>query len=99
MRAEPKVTTWRLQNYPTLDIFLFRAPDNLQITLVLPGSGVLLSELQTKLEKYETKAAHCEEAAQKAPGARERAMYEELFRYYNELATDFRNVIGKQRAT
>jgi hypothetical protein len=55
-----------------------------------------MSELQTKLEKYESKVAHCEEAAQRARGVRERAMYEELSRYYSELATDFRKAIAKR---
>jgi hypothetical protein len=58
----------------------------------------LLSELQIKLEKYEGKAAHCEKAAQDARGVRERAMYEELSRYYTELATDFRKAIAKRTA-
>jgi hypothetical protein len=56
------------------------------------------SELQTKLEKYESKVARCEKAAQDARGVRERAMYEELSRYYTELAADFRRAIAKRRA-
>jgi hypothetical protein len=52
-------------------------------------SGALLSDLQTKLEKHESKAADCEKPAQKAPGVREHAIYEKLSRYYDELATDF----------
>jgi hypothetical protein len=59
-------------------------------------SGGVSSELQTKLEKYEGKVAHCERAAQEARG--ERAMYEELSRYYTEIATDFRKAIAKRGA-
>jgi hypothetical protein len=58
-------------------------------------SGIVLGELQTKLEKYESKVAHCEKAAQEARGVRERAMYEELSRYYTELVADFRKAIAK----
>jgi hypothetical protein len=47
--------------------------------VVLPGVA-LLSDLQTKLEKYGSKAADCEKPGQKAPGVRERAIYEELSR-------------------
>ena len=66
--------------------------------MVLPWGGVVLSDLQNKMEKYESKAAHCRKAAQGAPGARERAFYEELSRYYGELATDFRQIIAKRQA-
>jgi hypothetical protein len=52
-----------------------------------------------KLEKYESKAADCEKAVQEVPGVRERAIYEELSRYHGELATDFRKVVAKRRAS
>jgi len=55
-----------------------------------------MSDLRTKLERYECKAAHCMRAAQEAPDQAGRAFYEELARYYDELATDFRRVIAKQ---
>jgi hypothetical protein len=55
-----------------------------------------MSELRTKLERYERKAVHCMKAAQEAPDQAGRAFYEELARYYDELATDFRRVIAKQ---
>jgi len=57
----------------------------------------VLSDLQAKLEKYKSKAADCEKAAQEAPGVHERAIYGEPSRYYGELATDFR--IAKRRAS
>jgi hypothetical protein len=81
-----------------LNIFSFRTPDNIHSNVVLPGAGVVSSELQTKLEKYESKVAHCEKAAQEARGVRERAMYEELSRYYTELVADFRKAIAKHHA-
>jgi len=52
-------------------------------------------DLQTKLEKYEEKAAKCKEAALKAPEGAQRTMYEVLADYYRGLATDFRHVIEK----
>src|SRR5262245_12347681 len=58
----------------------------------------VLTDLQTKLERYEAKAAHCTKAAQEATGERGRVFYEELARYYIELAADFRRVIAKQTA-
>lgn len=54
------------------------------------------SELQTKLEKYEHKAAECEKAAEEATNEPGRAFYRGLARYYSELATDFRQVIVKR---
>jgi hypothetical protein len=38
-------------------------------------------------------------AAQEAPDQAGQAFYEELARYYDELATDFRRVIAKQTAS
>ena len=56
----------------------------------------MLSDLQIKLEKYDTRAAECERLAQAATDGPGRALYEELARYYGELATDFRQVIAKR---
>jgi hypothetical protein len=53
-------------------------------------------DLQTKLEKYEEKAAKCREAALKVPEGAQRTMYEVLADYYVGLATDFRHAIEKQ---
>jgi len=56
----------------------------------------VLSDLQTKLEKYQRKAAHYEQAAQQAISGPDRAFYQELARYYDDLATNFRQVIAKR---
>jgi hypothetical protein len=56
----------------------------------------LVTDLQTKVQKYETKAAQCEERVrQDGP---QRAFYEVLAHYYGELVTDFRQVIEKRKA-
>jgi hypothetical protein len=56
----------------------------------------VISDLRTKLERYESKAAHCTKAAQEARDAAGRAFYEELAHYYDELAADFRRVLAKR---
>jgi hypothetical protein len=55
-------------------------------------------DLRAKAEKYERKAARYEECAERARGGAQRALYEELARYYGGLATDFRHVLAKQMA-
>src|SRR6266550_2190186 len=62
------------------------------------GSSAMVTDLQTKVEKYETKAAQCEESARQAPDEPQRAFYQELANYYGALATDFRQVIEKRKA-
>jgi hypothetical protein len=57
----------------------------------------MVTDLQTKAEKYETKAAQCEEWARKATDGPQRALYEVLAGYYGGLATDFRQVIAKSK--
>ena len=57
----------------------------------------MMTDLQTKVEKYETKAAQCEERARQATDGPQRAFYEVLARYYGELATDFRKIIEKRK--
>jgi hypothetical protein len=56
------------------------------------------TDLQSKVEKYESKAAKCKEWAQQATEGPQRALYEVLAGYYDELATDFRQVIAKRKA-
>jgi hypothetical protein len=56
----------------------------------------VLSDLQTKLEKYERKAAQYEKMAQQAADGPNRAFYQGLARYCDELATKFRQVIAKR---
>ena len=55
-----------------------------------------MSDLRTKLERYEAKAVHCMNAAQEARDDAGRAFYEELAHYYDELAADFRRVLAKR---
>jgi hypothetical protein len=43
-----------------------------------------MTDLETKAEKYKTKAAQCEEWALQAPVGAQRDLYEVLARYYSE---------------
>jgi hypothetical protein len=56
----------------------------------------MLTDLQTKLDRYETRAADCAKAARKTKGEHGRAFYEELAYYYTSLAADFRRVLAKR---
>jgi hypothetical protein len=56
----------------------------------------MVTDLKTKVEKYESKAAHCEESARQAVAGPQRAIYEVLAGYYSGLAMDFRHVIEKR---
>jgi hypothetical protein len=56
------------------------------------------TNLQTKVEKFESKAAKYKEVALKAPEGPQRSMYEVLATYYGGLATDFRHVVEKRGA-
>jgi hypothetical protein len=56
-----------------------------------------MMDLRAKAETYEKKAARCQEFARATAGP-QRALYEELARYYDGLATDFRHVLAKQMA-
>lgn len=55
-------------------------------------------DLRAKVEKYEKKAAQYEKSAQEAKDEPGRAFYKGLARYYDELATDFRQVLAKRTA-
>jgi hypothetical protein len=57
----------------------------------------MMTDLQTKVEKYETKAAQCREWVRQATDAPQRALYEVLANYYAELATDFQKVLEKRK--
>ena len=59
----------------------------------------MVTDLKTKVEKYESKAAHCKESAQRAMAGPQRAIYEVLAGYYSGLAMDFRHVIEKRTAS
>jgi hypothetical protein len=61
-------------------------------------SSAMVTDLQTKVEKYETKAAQCEAWARQATEGPQRAFFQVLADYYGELATNFRQVIEKRKA-
>lgn len=58
----------------------------------------MVTELQAKVEKYESRAARCEEQARAATDKAQQTFYEVLARYYTSLATDFRKIIEKRTA-
>lgn len=57
----------------------------------------MMTDLQTRVAKYETKVARCEEWVRQAKDRPRRAFYEALARYCGELATNFRQVIEKRK--
>ena len=59
----------------------------------------MLSDLQTKLEKYERKAAQYGKSAQDATSGPDRAFYQGLASYCDDLAAKFRQVIAKRAQT
>lgn len=65
------------------------------------SSGVVpvSSDLQAKLEKYERKAAQYKKSAEEATGEANRAFYQGLARYTDDLAAKFRQVIAKRNDT
>jgi hypothetical protein len=54
------------------------------------------NDLQVKLEKYERKAAHYQAAAEQAKTGADRAFYQGLAGYCDDLAAKFRQVIAKR---
>ena len=62
-------------------------------------SSAVVTDLQTKVQKYESKAAQCEKRVRQATDGPQRAFYEVLAHYYGKLATDFRQIIAKRQAT
>ena len=54
-------------------------------------------DLQSKAEKYESKAAKCKEWADQAQGA-QREFYDVLAFYYGDLALAFRQTIARRSA-
>jgi hypothetical protein len=62
------------------------------------GSKAMEAVLETKVDKYATKAAKCRETAKQAANGSQRAMYEVLAGYYDGLATDFRKIAEKRAA-
>lgn len=59
---------------------------------------MVVAELQTKVEKYETRAARCEEQALAARDKAQQTFYEVLAGYYTSLAADFRKILEKRMA-
>jgi hypothetical protein len=57
---------------------------------------VVVTDLQTKVEKYESRASRCEEQARAATDKAQQTFYEVLAGYYSSLATDFRKIIEKR---
>jgi hypothetical protein len=57
---------------------------------------MVVAELKTKVEKYETKASRCEQQAQAATDKAEQTFYEVLAGYYGSLATDFPQDLEKR---
>ncbi len=58
-----------------------------------------MSDLQAKLEKYESKAARYGKAAREATSGADRAFYQGLAAYCDDLAGKFRQVIAKRTET
>jgi hypothetical protein len=88
-----------LQNFLGVAIFWNRTRATLPPRLArIARSNAVMTDLQTKVQKYESKAAQYEESARQAPDEPERAFYQVLAGYYSGLATDFRQVIEKRKA-
>jgi hypothetical protein len=88
------------QNFLNVVIFSNGAHGRLAIegcVIVVLRGGVAMTDLQTKVEKYETKAAQCNARVAQATEGPQRAFYEVLANYYGGLATDFRQVIEKRK--
>jgi len=91
----PKGTAGRLQYRPRSVIVSVRGSITI-LSCEVVWSSVVPGDLQTKLEKYERKAAQYEKAAEQANDGPERALYEGLASYCDELAEKFRQVIAKR---
>jgi hypothetical protein len=57
-----------------------------------------MTDLETKVEKYEIKAAQYEERVRQATDGPQQAFYQVLAHYYGELVTDFRQIIEKRKS-
>ena len=56
----------------------------------------MASDLQEKLQKYERKAANYKAAAEQSKTGADRALYQGLAGYCDDLADKFRQVIAKR---
>jgi hypothetical protein len=95
-RASQKRAAPWLQNCLKPVIVSVGARATIRSTVAFAWSGAVPNDLQTKLEKYERKAAQYEKAAQQAPDGPQRAFYQGLALYCDELATKFREVMAKR---
>jgi hypothetical protein len=93
----PAANVPALRNLLSAAIFSAHA-ELLSMVVSVVWSGTAMTDLQTKVEKYETKAAQCEEWVRQATDGPQRALYEVIARYYAELAADFRQVMEKRKA-
>jgi hypothetical protein len=57
-----------------------------------------MTDLQSKMERYESKAAQCREFAEQTPAGPQREFFEILAGYYARLASDFRQAIARRTA-
>jgi chaperonin cofactor prefoldin len=57
---------------------------------------MVVAELQTKVEKYESRASRCEAQAREAKDKAQQTFYEVLAGYYASLAADFRKILEKR---
>ena len=57
---------------------------------------MVTTELQTKVERYESRASRCKAQAREATDKAQQSFYEVLAGYYSSLATDFRKIIEKR---
>src|SRR4029453_1973361 len=67
---------------------LFDARQHTIILVRVAGGGTIMvvAELQTKVEKYETRASRCEAQAREAKDKAQQTFYEVLAGYYASLA-------------
>ena len=56
-----------------------------------------MEDFESKLEKYQARAAKCEEQAREATDANRQDFYEVLARYFRNLANDFKEIIEKRK--
>ena len=96
-RAGPAIGI-RCKNFPWRRLLFGACHGTIEGCTCIAWSSTIVTDLETKAEKYKTKAAQCEEWALQAPVGAQRDLYEVLARYYGELATNFRQVIEKRKA-
>jgi phage shock protein A len=86
-----------LRNLLAAVIFWTRAGVHHQTLYASRGVRAMQAELETKVEKYESRAAKCEEQAKAAKEKSQQNFYGVLASYYRNLAADFRTIIEKRK--